>query len=76
MKMGNNKMIRNMLTAVVALSALGFPCHAAFADALGDPAARSSGSSSGNGGLAAVETEVKAGEITVGSTHTMTFETL
>lgn len=69
MKMGNNKMIRNMLSAVVALSALSFPCHAAFADALGDPAARSSGSSSGNGGLAAVETEVKAGEITVGSTN-------
>ncbi len=41
----------------------------AHAGALGDPAARGGGSQNASGGLSAVEEEVKAGEITVGSTN-------
>ncbi len=52
-----------LTTTVVAV--LFFPALS-FANALGDPAARGSGTASGEG-LGAVEKEVKAGEITVGS---------
>jgi len=50
--------------AVVMIGSLGIT--KAYSNALGDPEARGVGSSSGDG-LMAVETEVKAGEITVGS---------
>ncbi len=53
-----------LLTATVAAFLL-VP-SISYANALGDPAARGGGTSSGEG-LAAVEKEVKAGEITVGS---------
>lgn len=60
-------------TALVTLSAVGLLAYAvpmAHADALGDPAARTRNAGQGGaGGLAAVENEVKAGEITVGSTN-------
>jgi hypothetical protein len=54
--------------ALVGVFTLAIPHGGAFAStALGDPATRGSGASSA-GGLAAVEGEVKAGEVTVGAT--------
>ena len=59
---------RTVLTSVMAVALTTLAPYSARADALGDPAARSAGAN-GSGGLAAVEAEVKAGEITVGSTN-------
>lgn len=71
------RMTSNRLTALLRALCFGAiisgffiaAAPAAHADALGDPAARGGGSANANGGLEAVEEEVKAGEITVGSTN-------
>lgn len=58
--------IKSCGLAASAFLMLAFPSHLAYADALGDPAARAGNAASGDG-LSPVETEVKAGEITIGS---------